>query len=127
MFSPMPNISVEPPVTSLNSPPYTSDGLPFAEVFMITFNQSSKGLDTKAHFKAFHCNLDFGMQVYTGFVKDGMFIEIPGEFVQGNWTFESNNETTPDVNNTWYWSLKTNISGTEHQVKINYAVWAGIA
>ena len=101
MFSPMPNISVEPPVTSLNSSPYIAGSLLFVEVFRITFNFSSQGVDTKAYVKASRCNLDFGMQVYSSSIENGVFLETLGEFVGGNWNFESYDETR-NVNAMWY-------------------------
>ena len=132
MTSPARNMSVIPPMASRNNSPYTTDSLPFAEVSMIFLNGSSVDASTKASFRAFRCNLDFGIRFYTGSVTHGVFTETPGNFIRGNWTLEleSDNQATHDglyFGNIRHWSLKTNVSGTERQAKIGWDIWLGIA
>lgn len=117
MFSSVPDLSLHIPAL-----PYTTESFPFVETFMIIHNGTQLNI-TQPHFLAFRCNLDYGMQVYEGSIRYGVFMETPRDFVRGNWTLKRDNQTS---DNEWdtYWSLDTVTSGIKHQVKIDQDIWS---
>lgn len=96
-----------------------AEAMPLAEVFMILslvehdFQSPPPSMITQA----FHCRLDFGMQVFTGSVRNGKFVETPLEFFRGNWTQEP---YPSQADPGWgYWVLRQNVNGKGHEITLD--------
>lgn len=113
---------------SWNATDFQLEFLSLAEVYFLIIDSSMK--HPQNTFEAFRCNFDFGMQLYTASVNQGRFVEIPGDFIQGNWTFHPNDNITwngnENVYDTSHWSLKTVASSGEYEVKVKYSTWAAV-
>ncbi|KAI0179429.1 hypothetical protein GGR52DRAFT_536157 [Hypoxylon sp. FL1284] len=128
------NIDTEANITSTYSIPsdlsdpiyipkssYNQGNLTLAEVYIM-----GGGVYPSGVFSAFRCNLDFGLQMYTASIYRGQFVETPGDFIRGNWTFQFDTNTTSEIvvpEDTNKWLLRTVMSEQEHQVPIKYFSW----
>ncbi|KAH8671418.1 hypothetical protein BX600DRAFT_496126 [Xylariales sp. PMI_506] len=119
MFSPQPDLSTTPP-----APKTSIESLPMVESFTTVFTE---GIPTptgaQARFDAYHCFIEFGMQLLNGSVSNGVFTESPLDWITGNWTFESDSETTAGS----YWSLHTEVADIGYEVNIDYTTWSQLA
>jgi hypothetical protein len=100
---------------------FTTDNLLLVDVYGIAYNDSM-GVEntTENRFEAFHCDLHFAVQHFNASVSDAVLTETPGAFTSGSWSFKSDFRKRHGnvYDETWYWFLRANLSGTEHEIRI---------